>query len=288
MEYQELWNKVRDELEKSIAPATFEETFGEVKKVAKAENGVIFVLCPSLYIKRKINTTYYKGIDDTLKKISNKNLKFTFICNDELKPLKKENTKESTKIAIDNYLNPNFTFESFVVVESNKMAYLAALLLVDSENITITSPNKSNIVLNPFYIFGGVGLGKTHLMQAIGNYIANKNVDNKIVYVTASEFLDDYTKAVYEKNMQDFDNKYKNMLVLTEGWSVLSTPTSVPSMLILAVFLGCCHAWTASILLYSACVPTKRIFITPPTKMTTATMRKLLPPMSKTYLPFFT
>ena len=210
-DYQELWNKIRDELEKNIAPANFEETFKDVKKVAKVENGVIFVICDNNYIKRKINFTYYRSIDEIAKRISNQNIRITFITKDEVNPNLKKEIKEPIILNNNNYLNPNYTFESFVVVESNRIAYLAALLLVDSENISLTNTSNRDMILNPFYIFGGVGLGKTHLMQAIGNYVANKNVANKIVYVSANEFLDDYSKASYEKNMKAFDEKYNNI-----------------------------------------------------------------------------
>lgn len=211
MDYQALWNSVMDELEKSIAPSTFEDTFAEVKKVAKAENGVIFVVCPSNLIKRKINTIYYRSIDEIVKRVSKQNIKVTFVLQEEVKPYYKKEVKEPVILNNNNYLNPNYTFESFVVVDSNRIAYLAALLLVDSDNISLNNASSREMILNPFYIFGGVGLGKTHLMQAIGNYVANKNVDNKIVYVSANEFLDDYAKASYEKNMKAFDDKYNNI-----------------------------------------------------------------------------
>ncbi len=211
-EYQDLWNKVIERLETNIAPQTFEETFADVKKVIRAENGVIFVLCPNDYIRKKLNSTYYKPINDLIKQISERNLKVTFVCDDDKKNVLK---KEERKIISlnENYLNPNYTFDSFVVGESNRLAYLAALLLVDKDNISINAADY-NAILNPFYIFGGVGLGKTHLMQAIGNYIADKNVDNKIVYVTANEFVDDYTKGARENDLTAFEAKYNNMDVL--------------------------------------------------------------------------
>ena len=210
-DYQDLWNKVLNKLKSSIDERNYQETFSEATKVAKAENGVIFVVCPSLYIKRKINSTYYRGINEKLQEISGtKNIKVTFVTQEELTPYLKVEEKKPVILNNSNYLNPNYTFDSFVVVDSNRIAYLAALILVDSDNISLNNASSRDIV-NPFYIFGGVGLGKTHLMQAIGNYIANKNINNKIVYVSANEFLDDYTKASYEKSMNSFNDKYNNI-----------------------------------------------------------------------------
>ena len=68
MEYQDIWNNVRDELEKSLAPQSFQQTFGEVKKVVKHENGIIYVLTPSAYARRTINNIYYKNINEIVKK----------------------------------------------------------------------------------------------------------------------------------------------------------------------------------------------------------------------------
>ena len=100
----------------------------------------------------------------------------------EIKPDKKTTIiKPLTKTD----LNPNYTFESFVVGDSNRMAVLTSLKVADNPGV----------VYNPLYIFGGVGLGKTHLMQAIGNYMLDKDINKKVLYVEAKEFCDDYIHA---------------------------------------------------------------------------------------------
>ena len=88
-----------------------------------------------------------------------------------------------------------YRFESFVVGESNRMSYLTATKVAENPGT----------IFNPLYIFGGVGLGKTHLMQAIGNYIADSDVNNKILYVQANEYLEDYGKAIRDNNMKAFE-----------------------------------------------------------------------------------
>ena len=90
------------------------------------------------------------------------NLRFKFVAEDEVKI---ENKKVVTKQFSKNDLNQNFTFESFVVGDSNRLAVLTSLKVADNPGV----------VYNPLYIFGGVGLGKTHLMQAIGNYIEDNS-----------------------------------------------------------------------------------------------------------------
>ena len=84
IEFQNVWNDVRDVLEKRLAPQTFENTFVNVKRVVKEENGVVFILVPSNHIKHTINSAYYQYIDDILKNKTKKNIRFKFITEEEL------------------------------------------------------------------------------------------------------------------------------------------------------------------------------------------------------------
>ncbi|MBR3618025.1 MAG: chromosomal replication initiator protein DnaA [Acholeplasmatales bacterium] len=198
VEYQDLWNAVRDELEKELAPQSFQQTFGDVKRVIKYENGIIYVLTPSPYSRRTINTIYYKTVNSMIKNHTKDNLRFKFVAEDEVKI---ENKKVVTKQFSKNDLNQNFTFESFVVGDSNRLAVLTSLKVADNPGV----------VYNPLYIFGGVGLGKTHLMQAIGNYISEQNIDSRILYVQANDYLSDYTRAIRDNNLAGFEEKYENI-----------------------------------------------------------------------------
>ena len=83
-EYQSLWNSVRDELKNQLAPSTFEETFNNVKRTAKEENGLIYIICPNAVTKFKINQVYYKSIDKVLKKITTRQVKFKFVLEEEI------------------------------------------------------------------------------------------------------------------------------------------------------------------------------------------------------------
>ena len=198
VEYQDLWNTVRDELEKELAPQSFQQTFGDVKRVIKYENGIIYVLTPSPYSRRTINTIYYKTVNSMIKNHTKDNLRFKFVAEDEVKI---DNQKVVTKQFSKNDLNQNFTFESFVVGDSNRLAVLTSLKVADNPGV----------VYNPLYIFGGVGLGKTHLMQAIGNYISEQNIDSRILYVQANDYLSDYTRAIRDNNLAGFEEKYENI-----------------------------------------------------------------------------
>ncbi len=101
-------------------------------------------------------------------------------------------------------LNPKYTFERFVVGSNNKLPYAAAELI--SQN-----PGKD---YNPFFLYGGSGLGKTHLMQAIGNYVIKQRSDLSVVYVTAEQYLNDYIQAMRLRKFDSFRKKYREIDVL--------------------------------------------------------------------------
>lgn len=197
--YQDLWNQTRDKLASYFAEETFEEIFSDVKKVIQVENGVIYVLTPSTYIKTKINNIYTRKIGEIVSSLTDERVKFKFVCEGEIQP------KQVKKVKLNkNNLKSNYTFESLVVGDSNRLSYLTSLKVADQPGEFV----------NPLYIFGGVGLGKTHLMHAIGNQIQEKDLDNNILYIQATDFIADYIKAVQTQNMVSFEEKYENLDVL--------------------------------------------------------------------------
>lgn len=199
--YQNLWNQTRDILSESFAESTFNEIFGDVKKVINFDNGIIYVLTPSTFIKTKINNIYTKKINGILASLTDERVKFKFVCEGEIN--QKKVVKEQVKISKNN-LNENYTFESLVVGEANRLGYITSMKVAEQPGMFV----------NPLYIFGGVGLGKTHMMQAIGNYILDNNLDANILYVQANDYISDYFKAIQSKNMTTFYEKYENLDVL--------------------------------------------------------------------------
>ena len=204
--YQELWNNVRTKLKDKLSEETFNNTFGDVKKVYKEENGTLYIIVPSVYIKSNINTVHYRNVSNIVDELSTKKLRLKFICENEIEEDKANNTYRPTLII--NNLNQNYTFESFVLGASNRAAYLAASRVAENPGSAFKSG------FNPLYIFGGVGLGKTHLMQAIGNYIQDTNENFKILYIQAYDYYTEYSKASRDKNWDAFNEKYDNIDVL--------------------------------------------------------------------------
>ncbi|WP_124057759.1 chromosomal replication initiator protein DnaA [Vaginisenegalia massiliensis] len=123
---------------------------------------------------------------------------------EKLEQKSEQNKLIENDIFINSHLNPNYTFENFVIGEDNKMANGAALAVCDG-------PGKT---YNPFLIYGGVGLGKTHLMQAIGNEIHRKNPQAKIKYATSESFMNDFINAISNGSQKEFREMYRNIDVL--------------------------------------------------------------------------
>ncbi len=221
--YQILWNKVKDKIKKTLKSDNFDEVFSEVKKVVKFENGYIYVLTPDQVTKSKLNGPYYDKVDKCLKSITDEKVKIKFITESEVNNSQKV-VKKTQNIEYNN-LNQNYTFESFVTGDSNKFAFLAASKVANEPGL--------HSISNPLYIFGGVGLGKTHLMQAIGNF---QNLDTKVIYVQANEFLNEFTKAVRDKDTDEFDEKYNNVdILLIDDIQMLTDKPQTQSKLFLLI-----------------------------------------------------
>ncbi|MCR5350572.1 MAG: chromosomal replication initiator protein DnaA [Acholeplasmatales bacterium] len=203
MEYQELWNTVLEKLRHNLTEQSFNQTFQDVTKVVEGEGGLVYVICPSTFIQHNINNVYYRNIENIVNNLKlDKKIKLKFITEDALP--KAPQPKQTFQKLNSNDLLMNYTFESFVTGDSNRVAFLTACKVAE---------NPGNFV-NPLYIFGGVGLGKTHLMQAVGNYISDYDVSKKIVYVQANDYLSDYMRANRDNNLKAFEEKYDNTDVL--------------------------------------------------------------------------
>ncbi|MFI3252694.1 MAG: chromosomal replication initiator protein DnaA [bacterium] len=201
--YVKLWNSVLSAAEQEYDEQTFNEIFSccEYKKF---EQGYLYVVTPTQYIQNKLNRFHINKINEIISKLTEENVKFKFLLQSELEEL--ENAKvpvQDIKNLYRNNIRTSFSFDNFVVGQSNMFAFRMAMKIAD----------QPGIVANPLYIFGSVGLGKTHLMQAVGNYILDSDINKQILYVKADQFIEDYTKFA-KGIMPDFEDKYNNLDVL--------------------------------------------------------------------------
>lgn len=204
--YNLLWQKILAELESTFNEETFTEVFQPLTSTHKYANDHVYVLVPNEFIKNRINRLYLTKINDLAQKLHQSPIRFKFVTESELIPEETLISPErnlSLKYRPGN-LNATYTFDNFVVGKSNMFAFRMAMKVAD----------QPGAVANPLYIFGDVGLGKTHLMQAIGNYILDQDITTKVLYVKADGFIEDFANLLKREQMDDFNAKYRDIDVL--------------------------------------------------------------------------
>jgi len=204
--YDQLWQRILVELENTLSEEAFQDTFEAIKKTHRVISGNIFILVNNDFIKNRINQFYLARINSLAEHFFEEKVRFKFVTEKEIIPEEKLVSADSdldSKYRTGN-LNGSYAFDNFVVGKSNNFPFKMAMKVAD----------QPGMVANPLYIFGDVGLGKTHLMQAIGNYILDSNVSAKILYVKADTFIEDFTTYVRSERMQEFYDKYHDLDVL--------------------------------------------------------------------------
>ncbi|WCA22549.1 chromosomal replication initiator protein DnaA [Candidatus Phytoplasma oryzae] len=211
---EKIWFNIFNNLSLIYSKEVFEENFSYIKKPYKIEKGIFFILVENEFIKRKMYDIYLNKIEEISKKYTNEKFYFKFItCDDEIiknDQNKKNNIIEQNELENNisflnnDNLNVNYNFENFVEGNSNFFALKMAKKIAESEDILI----------NPLYIFGSVGLGKTHLLHSIGNFISKKKTYKKILYIKADDFVEDFTNQLRKERMEYFKSKYRNIDVL--------------------------------------------------------------------------
>src|SRR5690554_1643471 len=203
--YDNLWHTILKDLEKLYNEETYSELFHPLTSTHKYNNGLITLVVANDFLKNRINKLYISKINELALKYSKDPVRFKFITEDESS---KDNDVPERKLSFDyrkGNLNQTYSFDSFVVGKSNMFAFRMAMKVAD----------QPGAVANPFYLFGDVGLGKTHLMQAIGNYILDNDVTKRILYVKADNFIEDFVSLLSMKGKnEEFNNKYRDIDVL--------------------------------------------------------------------------
>lgn len=218
MNYDLLWSKVLENIKELVTSLVY-ITWFQNTKLYKIDNNEVTIIVPMEINRKHLTDKYLQDIINALFKETNKIYDINFILEDEIVENEKistniENNNSTPKEKIEYHhssnLNKNYTFENYVVGNSNKLAHATAMAVADSPGQTY----------NPLFIYGASGLGKTHLMHAIGNYI-EQNANKKVLYVTSDQFIDDFSKiSRRDPNQSNFDyadyfkNKYRTIDVL--------------------------------------------------------------------------
>jgi chromosomal replication initiator protein len=208
-EIVEKWNQVLSILEKRLHKNSFDTWVTSLTPLGWY-NSSIFIEVPNHFSKDWLDERYTPLIKEAFAEVLQKDINVQLILASEV-PEELINTPQPvgkiTNISVDHEispLNPKYTFDTFVVGNNNRFAHAASLAVAET-------PAKA---YNPLFIYGGVGLGKTHLMHAIGHYIAHNNANLTISYVTSEKFTNELINSIRDDNPAAFRNKYRKIDVL--------------------------------------------------------------------------
>ena len=210
MNVDKIWNAFLEKIKLKISKISYDTWFADSKLYEIKDNKAIVIV--GMHIQKKnLKENYNDLIEEIFTEITGSNFKFEYLLEEEIENNIKIDT-DNIGVPNDNFetnLLSKYTFDNFVVGSSNKFAHATALAVAEN-------PGQ---MYNPLFIYGSSGLGKTHLMHAIGNYIL-KNKNKRVLYVTCEKFVEDFTGITRKKNKNNFDNieifkrKYRDIDVL--------------------------------------------------------------------------
>ncbi len=206
---EELWVATLEKIEEKISKPSF-DTWLKNTKAEAIEKNTLIISAPNEFARDWLETQYTELISDILGEVTGTKLNTKFIIptsNMEVEDTKQVTNQKAESITNDmpkSMLNSKYTFDTFVIGAGNRFAHAASLAVAEA-------PAKA---YNPLFIYGGVGLGKTHLMHAIGHYVREHNPKAKVVYLTSEKFTNEFINAIMDNKSNSFRNKYRNIDVL--------------------------------------------------------------------------
>jgi len=227
-ELDNIWEKTLENIKEKITNPSFNTWFSETKAVMTTEENQLVLQVPNNFIQEWIESQYTDLIEEILEDLTGNKWSLVLLTPKEVKKFKenknnnknkKDETKKEKEIEVvdekeddqnieselkQNGFNPKYTFDTFVVGNSNRFAHAASLAVAEA-------PAKA---YNPLFIYGDVGLGKTHLMQAIAHFILKNNPDYKVVYVSSETFTNELINSIKDDSTVDFRDKYRNIDIL--------------------------------------------------------------------------
>ncbi|MFA5128939.1 MAG: chromosomal replication initiator protein DnaA [Patescibacteria group bacterium] len=213
MTNQQLWQAVLGELELNLTKANFTTWFKNTA-ISFIDGEKITVGVPNTFTKAWLENKYHQSILKTLQKIVGGHVKEIIYRVEAVKPQTQkmdvpvaigqaltEKPKTATEAPSNHFgLNPKYTFPNFVVGKNNELAHAAAQAV---------SKNPGKSTYNPLFIYGGVGLGKTHLLQGIGHSLLEADSNKKVLYTTSEKFTNDYIQAIRSRTTEKFKQTYR-------------------------------------------------------------------------------
>lgn len=216
MNTKQIWKECLLEIETNVSKPIFSTWFKNTN-ISREEKGVVFISVPNEFAKEWLSTKYNNLIIKTIESTIDQQIKNVEYIISKIKPQENEVETESeigttiNKLPLNDLyidkkdnLNPRYTFDSFIVGPFNDLAYAASQAIIKNPGISY----------NPFLVYGGTGVGKTHLIQAIGNAIKKKSGGKKISYTTLEKFSTDYVDSIEKRKPNVFKEKYRKYDIL--------------------------------------------------------------------------
>jgi len=205
MDLNNIWSVFLAKIEEKVKPVLFDTWFKDTKLISLTDDTAKVKVSWEVQ-KKHLNENYNELVKETFMDVTGSIFKFEYVTDDEQE--NNEEIKENNETIFESGLDSKYNFDNFVTGESNKFAKAIGLAVAE----------KPGSMYNPLFIYGNSGLGKTHLMHAIGNYISH-NSSKKVLYVTSEKFVDDFL-SLYRKNennfkaVDNFKRKYRDIDVL--------------------------------------------------------------------------
>ena len=208
VQLDDLWAKTLEIMKNELTEVSFNTW---IKSICPIEitGDTIKLSVPNDFTREILEGRYKDLLINAIKVATNKEYKIEFLVGNEEAITKSDTPKQNIVMSspsdgMQAVLNPKYTFDSFVIGNSNRFAHAASLAVSES-------PAKA---YNPLFIYGGVGLGKTHLMHAIGHYILNKNPKARVAYISSEKFTNELINSIKDDTNEEFRSKYRNVDVL--------------------------------------------------------------------------
>jgi len=201
-----LWDKILQHTERRVNPHSF-ATWFRPTRMDKMEGDHLTVRVPTRLFCKRLTETYGQLLQAVLTEIGRPQTHLEFVCAESEPVQVAAPVSPQAKLdfdAVTNQLNARYTFDSFIVGASNQFAHAAAVAVAEQ-------PSKS---YNPLFLYGGVGLGKTHLMQAIGHTLKRRNPALRLTYISAEKFTNEVIASIRFERMAGFRDRFRNMDVL--------------------------------------------------------------------------
>lgn len=202
---EEQWKKILSLIEPATSSVSFNTWFRDIKLISIEDNDLTLSV-KNEFTMEILNTRYLGLLNSCITQVLHKEYSIHFILSDQQNDTMGSTIKKNAHnpLTYPNNLNPRYIFSSFVVGNSNRMAHAAALAVAEA-------PAKA---YNPLFLYGGVGLGKTHLMHSIAHYVLSQNAYAKVVYSSSEKFTNDFINSIRDDTNEAFREKYRNVDVL--------------------------------------------------------------------------